>query len=69
MRFGAGVWAGVTLSLFLFLPACGGGHKTVPASPFPAKITLNPSNSFSMQVGATFLLTASAQNNTGAAIA
>jgi hypothetical protein len=69
LRFGAGVWVAVTLSILLFLPACGGGHKTVPASPFPDKITLNPSSSFSMQVGATLLLTASAQNNTGTAIA
>ncbi|MHB8214468.1 MAG: hypothetical protein ACYDDS_00175 [Candidatus Sulfotelmatobacter sp.] len=67
LRFGAGAWVVVTISLFLFLPACG-GSKPPGASPFPAKVTLNPSNSFSMQVGATQLLTATAQNGTGTAI-
>jgi hypothetical protein len=67
LRFGAGVWVVVTIFLFLFLPACG-GSKPPGASPFPAKITLNPSSSFSMQVGATLLLTASAQNNAGTTI-
>ncbi len=51
----------VAISLFLFLPACG-GHKTSAVSPFPAKINLNPSVSASMQLGTTILLTANAQN-------
>src|SRR5580704_14164808 len=69
LRFGAGmrlVAAIFLLLLFAFLTACG-GHKPVGPSPFPAKITLNPSPSFSMQTGTTLGLTASAQNssNTG----
>ncbi|MCU1303106.1 MAG: hypothetical protein JWQ87_3390 [Candidatus Sulfotelmatobacter sp.] len=67
LRFGAGLGAVVTSSLLLFLAACGGSKPPGP-SPFPGKITLNPSNSFSMQVGATLLLSASAQNASGAAI-
>ena len=67
LRFGACAWTGFTLFLFLFLPACG-GSKPPGASPFPGKITLNPASSFSMQLGSTLFLTASAQNNTGAAI-
>jgi hypothetical protein len=68
LRFGAVAGVIAAISLFLFLPACG-GSKPRGANPFAGKITLNPSNSFSLQVGATLLLTASAQNSTGAAIA
>jgi hypothetical protein len=50
------------LLMFLFLPACG-GSKPPGASPFPAKITLNPSPSYSMQTGTTLVLSASAQNS------
>ncbi len=49
------------------LPACG-GHKPAGASPFPAKITLSPGTSYSMQVGAAIQLFASAQNSSNAAI-
>ena len=67
LRFGQ--WASVvaTICLFLLLPACG-GHKAPAPSPFPAKITLNPSPAFSMQVGATTLLTASALNDANSGI-
>src|SRR5579863_5176335 len=47
--------------LLLLLPACG-GNKPPGASPFPAKITLNPALSASMEVGSTLVFTASAQN-------
>jgi hypothetical protein len=67
LRFGPGVSGVLTISLFLLLPACGGSKPPGP-SPFPGRITLNPSISFSMQVGATLLLTASAQNAAGTAI-
>jgi len=66
-RLGAHVWAVVTIVLVVLLAACG-GSKPPGASPFPAKITLNPSLSASLQMGATLLLTASAQNNAGTAI-
>ena len=52
---------GLTISLFSLLPACG-GHKPAGTSPFPAKITLNPPISASMQLGSTLVFTASAQN-------
>jgi len=69
LRFGQSAWLVSTISLllsFAFLPACGGTKPPGP-SPFPAKITLNPSPSYSLQVGTTLGLTASAQNssNTG----
>ncbi|MFZ1050887.1 MAG: WD40 repeat domain-containing protein [Candidatus Sulfotelmatobacter sp.] len=54
-------WFGVTTFFFLFLAACG-GSKPPGASPFPAKITLNPATSASMQLGSTLVFTASAQN-------
>jgi hypothetical protein len=62
LRFGQWAWAVVTISVFLFLPACG-GHKPAGVSPFPVKITLNPSTSASVQVGITLQLTATAQNS------
>jgi hypothetical protein len=62
LRFGQSAWLVSTISLFAFLTACG-GHKPAGPSPFPAKITLNPSPSYSMQVGTTLGLTASAQNS------
>jgi hypothetical protein len=62
LRFGPWAWVAVTISLFLFLPACG-GSKPPGASPFPVKIALSPSPSASLQAGTTLLLTASAQNN------
>src|ERR1017187_7938512 len=62
-RFGCVQSAGIIISIFLFLslPACG-GHKPPGASPFPAKITLNPATSASMQLGSTMVFSASAQN-------
>jgi len=54
-------WFGITTFFFLFLAACG-GSKPPGASPFPAKITLNPATGASMQLGSTLVFTASAQN-------
>ena len=53
--------------LFSFLMACG-GSKPPGASPFPARITLNPAVSVSMTVGSTLAFTASAQNATNASL-
>jgi hypothetical protein len=68
-RFGCVQWAGVVITIFFFLllPACG-GHKPPGTNPFPAKITLNPSISASMQWGSTLAFTASAQNGANATI-
>lgn len=68
-RFGCVQWAGVVITIFFFLllPACG-GNKPAGTNPFPAKITLNPSISASMQLGSTLAFTAGAQNGTNATI-
>jgi hypothetical protein len=67
LRFGQWAWLVATISLFLLLPACGGSKPPAP-SPFPAKITLNPSPSYSMQVGTTVPLIASATNSANSGI-
>jgi hypothetical protein len=64
LRFGRCAWLVSTIFLFLFIAACG-GHKPPGVSPFPAKVTLNPNPSYSMQLGTTLVLTASAQNGSG----
>src|SRR5580700_5996318 len=63
-RFGCVHWAGVIIAIFflLLLPACG-GKKPAGASPFPAKISLNPAISYSLQLGGTVVFSASAQNS------
>ncbi len=60
-------WSSVILALIYFLPACG-GHKPAGASPYPARITLSPSSSYSVQAGTSFQFFASAQNNTNGAL-
>lgn len=54
----------VTISLFLFLPACGHG-KPAPTSPIPVKILLNPGTSYSMQAGSIVGIIATAINASG----
>jgi hypothetical protein len=68
-RFGCVQCVGVVITLFSFLllPACG-GHKPPGANPFPAKISLTPATSASLQQGATLAFTATAQNGTNANI-
>jgi hypothetical protein len=61
LRIGQWAWVLVAISLFVFLPACG-GHRPAGISPFPAKISLNPAVSYSMQLGTVVLFTATAQN-------
>ena len=67
LRLGSLTWVIITISLFWFLPACG-GHKPAGTSPFPVRINLNPSTSYSIQVGTTLQFFASAQNNSNANI-
>ena len=54
------------------LAVCGlagcGGHKPAGASPFPAKVTLAPAPSTSVQQGSIFTFTASAQNGSNSNI-
>lgn len=67
LRFGRGLWIVVTIFSFAFLPACG-GHKPPGASPFAARITLNPSTSYSMEAGTVIVFTATAQNAANSSI-
>jgi hypothetical protein len=62
-------WAsvGVTVTFFLFLAACG-KSKPPGASPFPAKINLNPATSASMPLGSTMAFTANAQNGSNSSV-
>lgn len=61
LRFASSAGIAFVITSIFLLPACG-GHKTTPSSPYPAKITLNPSLSYSMQVGSVLQLSATAQN-------
>lgn len=61
LRLGRLVCVGITVFLFSFILGCGKG-KPAGASPFPARITLTPNPSYSMQVGASVIFFAGAQN-------
>ncbi|SRR5579871_2912514 len=61
--FGTGVRGILALALLCLLPACG-GHKAAPASsPYPIRVSLNPTPSTSLQVGMTLQFVATAQNS------
>jgi hypothetical protein len=60
-------WAGVAISLFVFLPACG-GHRPAGISSAPASITLNPGPSFSLQLGSVVQFSATARNSANQAV-
>jgi hypothetical protein len=67
LRFGQWAWIVVTISCLVLLSACG-GSRPPGASPFAARVNLNPATSLSMQLGTVVIFTASAQNGGGAAI-
>jgi hypothetical protein len=70
LRYFPGRFAAVAAFIglpLLLLSACG-GHKPTGASPFPAKITLAPTLSASMQLGSVLAFTAVAQNGANANI-
>ncbi len=68
LRFASSAGIAFAITSIFLLPACG-GHKSAPSSPYPAKITLSPTLSFSMQVGSVLQLSATAQNATNSNIA
>lgn len=57
----------ITVSSLLAVAACG-GHKPAGTSPFAAKISLTPSVSLSLQMGATQQFIASAVNSTNQSV-
>jgi hypothetical protein len=61
LRFGQCLWMVVTISSFVFLPACG-GSKPPGGSSLAARVSLNPAPSYSMQAGTVIVFSASAQN-------
>jgi hypothetical protein len=67
LRLGRSALVIVTISLFCLLPACG-GHKPAGTSTIPARITLSPATSFSLQAGTTQQFFATAQNSSSGSI-
>ncbi len=57
-----GLRLAVAIISLLGISACG-GHKPGGASPFPAKVTLNPGGNISIQLGSSFNFVASATNS------
>jgi hypothetical protein len=58
---------GVSVGLLSVLGGCG-GHSSVSKSPFPARITLNPGGTTSLQLGSTLKFSASATNSANATL-
>lgn len=68
VRFGSRWLMLLTSTLWLCSLGGCGGHKPPGPSPFPAKITLSPANSASVQAGSIISFVASAQNASNSAI-
>ena len=68
VRFGSRWLMLLTSTLWLCSLGGCGGHKPPGPSPFPAKITLSPANSASVQAGSIISFFASAQNASNSAI-
>jgi hypothetical protein len=58
---------GIVIVAICGLGACG-GHKPAGPSPFPAKITLTPATSASVEQGTIFAFSATAQNSSSGAV-
>jgi len=67
-RLRSGGWQVAVAIISLWAIAGCGGHTPAGQSPFPAKINLTPGNTVSVQLGATFSFTATAQNASGSNI-
>lgn len=64
-RFRRGGWQLLLGLLSVYgITACG-GHSVTPLSPYPAKITVTPSPTVSLQAGSTLSFLATAQNSAG----
>jgi len=66
-RLGVWAWVVLTISSFLFFPACG-GHKPPAPLTLPVKINLNPGPSTSVAAGTVFQFTATAENGANSSI-
>jgi hypothetical protein len=62
-RCGTSSFLAVLFSLLWSICGCG-GHKPAGTSPYPARITLSPATTVSLQVGTAVNFTATAQNGT-----
>jgi hypothetical protein len=67
-RLRSGSAAVATILLFLWVMSGCGGHTPPRASPYPAKINLNPSTSVSLQAGGVIVFLATAQNSSNGTI-
>jgi hypothetical protein len=59
-----GLWLAAAILLTWGLTGCG-GHSIGGVSPFAASITISPATSTSVQLGATFIFSATARNSSG----
>jgi len=59
-----GLWLAAAI-LFTWITSGCGGHSTGGVSPFAASITISPATSTSVQLGATFIFSATARNSSG----
>jgi hypothetical protein len=66
-RLRSGLWLAAAIVSLAGISGCG-GNKPGGASPFPARVTLSPGNSTSVQAGAVFSFTATAQNGSGGTV-
>jgi hypothetical protein len=67
LRLGVWAWVVLTISSFLFFPACG-GHKPPAPLTLPVKINLNPGPSASVAAGTVFQFTATAENGANSSV-
>jgi len=61
-------WVSIVVFLCIGISGCG-GHKPPGVSPYPAKVTLSPAGSTSLQLGGIINFTATAQNSSGNTVA
>jgi len=68
-RLLSGGWRYVIAIILAGAVSSCGGHKPPGVSPFPARINLSPGGSASVQLGGTFVFTATATNSSGTSVA
>ncbi len=67
LRVREACWVSVVIFLCIGISGCG-GHKPPGVSPYPAKVTLSPAGSTSLQLGGIINFTATAQNSSSSTV-